>query len=85
MEPRVLVAAALVCAMSLTPGAQSTAPFNDSIRVRKGVDTLLYPWAGGFNYAQFSSFDFDFDPLDSILGQLSLQAAYLFGQSQERA
>ena len=35
--------------------------FNDSIRVRKGVDTLLYPWAGGFNYAQFSSFDFDFD------------------------
>ncbi|MGV3630660.1 MAG: FG-GAP-like repeat-containing protein [Bacteroidota bacterium] len=41
--------------------AQFNFDFNDSIRVKKGVDTLLYPWAGGFNYVQLSDFDFDFD------------------------
>lgn len=41
--------------------AQFNFDFNDSIRVKKGTDTLLYPWAGGLNYAQISDFDFDFD------------------------
>ncbi len=35
--------------------------YNDSIVVKFGGDTLALPWAGGFNHAQFSSFDFDFD------------------------
>lgn len=35
--------------------------YNDSIVVKYGGDTLELPWAGGFNHAQFSSFDYDFD------------------------
>ena len=35
--------------------------YNDSITVKFGGDTLQLPWVGGFNHAQFSSFDFDFD------------------------
>ena len=35
--------------------------YNDSIVVKFGGDTLEMAWVGGFNHAQFSSFDFDFD------------------------
>lgn len=35
--------------------------YNDSIIVKYGADTLDLPWVGGFNHAQFSSFDFNFD------------------------
>lgn len=35
--------------------------YNDSIIVKYGGDTLDLPWVGGFNHAQFSSFDFNFD------------------------
>ena len=41
--------------------AQFSFDFNDSIQVKVGLDTLLYPWAGGLNYAQFSEIDYDFD------------------------
>ncbi|MCE3297280.1 MAG: hypothetical protein K0R65_2994 [Crocinitomicaceae bacterium] len=45
----------------ISASAQFNFDFNDSIPVRKGLDTLLYPWGGGFNYVQLSDFDFDFD------------------------
>jgi hypothetical protein len=35
--------------------------FSDSITVKAGTDTLDHAWAGGFNYAQFSDIDFDYD------------------------
>lgn len=35
--------------------------YNDSIPVRIGNDTLLFPWAGGLNYVQVSDIDYDFD------------------------
>ncbi len=35
--------------------------YNDSIVVKFGGDTIEMAWVGGFNHAQFSSFDFDFD------------------------
>lgn len=40
--------------------------YNDSIVVKYGGDTLELPWVGGFNHAQFSSFDFDFDGEDDL-------------------
>lgn len=53
------------CVCFFLPGlfsfAQFNFDFNDSIPVKKGTDTLLYPWGGGFNYVQISDFDFDFD------------------------
>ena len=41
--------------------AQFSFEFNDSIPVKVGGDTLMNPWGGGLNYAQFSDFDYDFD------------------------
>lgn len=35
--------------------------YHDSIPVFIGGDSISLPWVGGFNHAQFSSFDFDFD------------------------
>lgn len=35
--------------------------YNDSIVVKFGADSLQMAWVGGFNHAQFSTFDFDFD------------------------
>ena len=35
--------------------------YNDSIPVKIGNDTLLFPWAGGLNFVQVSDIDFDFD------------------------
>lgn len=35
--------------------------YNDSIIVKKGGDTLHFPWAGGLNHAQFSTIDVDLD------------------------
>jgi hypothetical protein len=35
--------------------------YNDSIVVKKGGDTLDFPWAGGLNHAQFSTIDVDLD------------------------
>lgn len=40
--------------------------YNDSIVVKYGSDTLEMPWVGGFNHAQFSSFDYDFDGEDDL-------------------
>lgn len=41
--------------------AQFRFEYNDSIPVRIGNDTLLFPWAGGLNYVQVSDIDYDFD------------------------
>ena len=41
--------------------AQFNFEYDDSIGVRIGVDTLEHAWVGGFNYAQFSDIDIDFD------------------------
>ncbi|MDX1651801.1 MAG: T9SS type A sorting domain-containing protein [Brumimicrobium sp.] len=35
--------------------------YNDSIIIKRGSDTLKFPWAGGLNHAQFSTIDVDFD------------------------
>ena len=35
--------------------------YNDSIVVRRNGETLLYPWVGGLNHAQFSEIDYNFD------------------------
>src|SRR5690554_1168860 len=35
--------------------------FNDSVKVKKNGEDLLFPWTGGLNHAQFSSIDVDFD------------------------
>ena len=44
-----------------TVTAQFGFEYNDSILVKKGGDTLAFPWAGGLNHAQFSTIDIDFD------------------------
>ncbi|MFN5877454.1 MAG: hypothetical protein ACK44B_01210 [Flavobacteriales bacterium] len=42
--------------------------YSDSIPVYKGGNTLDHAWAGGFNYAQFSDIDYDFDgDLDLVI------------------
>ncbi|MEJ6777668.1 MAG: T9SS type A sorting domain-containing protein [Crocinitomicaceae bacterium] len=41
--------------------AQFGFEYDNSILVKKGVDTLRDAWGGGLNYAQFSDFDYDFD------------------------
>ena len=48
--------------------------YNDSIPVKMGNDTLLFPWAGGLNYVQVSDIDFDFD------GDLDL---FIFDRSKD--
>src|SRR5690554_5585255 len=40
--------------------------YNDSIQVKKGGNTLAFPWSGGLNHAQFSTIDVDFDGLDDL-------------------
>jgi hypothetical protein len=40
--------------------------YNDSIQVKKGVNTLDFPWAGGLNHAQFSTIDVNFDGLEDL-------------------
>lgn len=46
--------------------AQFGFTYNDSIIVKRGADTLQFPWAGGLNHAQFSTIDVDFDGLDDL-------------------
>ncbi|MCH2228908.1 MAG: T9SS type A sorting domain-containing protein [Crocinitomicaceae bacterium] len=41
--------------------AQFGFEYDNSIQVKIGNDTILNPWGGGINYAQFSDFDYDFD------------------------
>jgi hypothetical protein len=41
--------------------AQFGFTYDPSIPVVRSGDTLINPWAGGLNYAQFSEFDYDFD------------------------
>jgi len=40
--------------------------YNDSIQVKKGGNTLAFPWAGGLNHAQFSTIDVNFDGLEDL-------------------
>ncbi|WP_159038603.1 T9SS type A sorting domain-containing protein [Brumimicrobium mesophilum] len=40
--------------------------FSDSIQVKKGGNTLEFPWAGGLNHAQFSTIDVDFDGMEDL-------------------
>jgi hypothetical protein len=57
---RVLLTALWTCLIG-TVWSQFGFVYHDSIVVKFGGDTLALPWTGGFNHAQFSSFDFDFD------------------------
>lgn len=56
-----LVAIILFFFWNLSLHAQFKFDYHPSIPVKIGNDTLLFPWAGGLNYAQISSIDFDFD------------------------
>ena len=41
--------------------AQFQFSFSDSIQIINNNEPLSIPWAGGLNYPQFSSIDYDFD------------------------
>ncbi len=49
------------CLATSTAFSQLNFEFSPSIEVRKNGQPLSNAWAGGLNYAQFSTFDFDFD------------------------
>lgn len=53
----------LICYILFSSGlwGQFNFEFSDSIPVKVGSDTLDHAWAGGFNYAQFSDIDYDYD------------------------
>lgn len=41
--------------------------YNPNIPVKVGSTTLKNPWAGGINYGQFSSIDYNFDGLEDLV------------------
>ncbi len=41
--------------------------YNPNIPVKDGTRTLKNPWAGGINYGQFSTIDYNFDGLDDLV------------------
>lgn len=41
--------------------------YNPNITVKVGSTTLQNPWAGGINYGQFSSIDYNFDGLEDLV------------------
>lgn len=41
--------------------------YNPNIPVKVGTTTLKNPWAGGINYGQFSSIDFNYDGLEDLV------------------
>ena len=41
--------------------------YNPNIPVKTGSTTLKNPWAGGINYGQFSSIDYNFDGLEDLV------------------
>ena len=41
--------------------------YNPNIPVKNGGATLKNPWAGGINYGQFSTIDYNFDGLDDLV------------------
>ncbi|AEA42610.1 T9SS type A sorting domain-containing protein [Fluviicola taffensis] len=41
--------------------------YNPNIPVKTATATLKNPWAGGINYGQFSTIDFNFDGLDDLV------------------
>ncbi|WP_341902471.1 T9SS type A sorting domain-containing protein [Fluviicola taffensis] len=41
--------------------------YNPNIPVKVGSTTLQNPWAGGINYGQFSTIDYNFDGLDDLV------------------
>lgn len=41
--------------------------YNPNIPVKVGSTTLKKPWAGGINYGQFSTIDFNFDGLEDLV------------------
>lgn len=57
-----IVVIALLCSGFVFPiYGQFNFEYNPSIEVRKNGEPLVNAWAGGLDYAQFSTFDFDFD------------------------
>ena len=55
----------------------------DSISVIKGGSQLDMPWAGGFNYAQFSDIDYDYDgDMDLLVFDRSNNQIKLFENKQ---
>lgn len=61
MKLTYLIASAFFSLWNFSLHAQFKFDYDPSIPVKIGNDTLLFPWAGGLNYAQISSIDFDFD------------------------
>ena len=41
--------------------------YNPDIPVKVGSTSLKNPWAGGINYGQFSTIDYNFDGLDDLV------------------
>lgn len=59
-----ILASFIFCSQSIM--AQFGFIYNDSIIVKKGGDTISFPWAGGLNHAQFSTIDVDFDGYEDL-------------------
>ena len=56
----------LFCSFYTISLTQFTFEYANNIPVTIGVDTLKSAWAGGFNNAQFSTIDYDFDGDDDL-------------------
>lgn len=65
----VFIALILIIASSQAVLSQTYLGFeyNPNIPVKNGTTTLKNPWAGGINYGQFSTIDYNFDGLDDLV------------------
>lgn len=61
MNLKCFLSAALLIGCTSCVTAQFKFDYDPSIPVKIGNDTLALPWAGGLNYVQLSSIDYDFD------------------------
>lgn len=66
---KVFIALLLIMVSSHTVLSQTYLGFeyNPNIPVKNGTTALKNPWAGGINYGQFSTIDYNFDGLDDLV------------------